>query len=133
MISTHALNAQIKRAGQNFRIRYYTETIGSVWDDERTIAQSGNDFYTSGIFLAIDTRDGSEDQNLFEQGRIRHDDSKIYISGTIATISGAQVFTISTSGLNRVYEPLYITAPEFGPDKVFKKVYVRELKTGSLA
>ena len=127
----------VSQAARPLRIRYYTETIGSVWDDERTFVQSGNDLYTSGIVFKIDSVKGSEDSVLLEQGRIRYDDSKIYVSGNMVTTSGAMVCTIAISGastVERVYEQIREGAnvPQvFGTD-IYKKLYVRQLSTGSL-
>src|SRR3990167_7769662 len=95
-----------KQAGNVFRVRYFTEVIGSVWDDDRTITASGNDVYTSGIILQIDQTRGSEDQVLVEQGRLRYNDSKVYVGSSILTTSGVRVFTISISGLDRVYQEI---------------------------
>ena len=83
VLATDALLHQIRLAGVVFRIRYYTETIGSVWDDERTITGSTS-LYLSGIMEKIDATRGSEDEVLLEQGRIRYDDSKIFIAGSIS-------------------------------------------------
>ena len=54
VLLSNGLNQQIILAGNVFRVRYYTETIGSVWDDDRTLAASGNSLYLSGIILKID-------------------------------------------------------------------------------
>src|SRR3990167_2523219 len=98
MILTDGLIHQTTLAGNVFRIRYYTDAPGSVWDDERTITSSGASLYISGILLQINGTKGSSDQVLLEEGRIRYNDSKIYVNGSIQTTSGARVFTISTSG-----------------------------------
>lgn len=123
-----------RRAGNIFRMRYYTETIGSVWDDNRTLAQSGNDFYTSGVILSIDGSKGSEDQILMEQGRIKYDDSKIYLSGTIPTTSGVRIFTIAISGNDIVYQNVMPgnRVPQYFGQNVYQKIYARVVTTGSL-
>ena len=131
------LNHQIKLAGNVFRVRYYTETIGSVWDDDRTLAKSGNDVYTSGIFLNIDATRGSADQILLEQGRIQYNDSKIYIGSQINTTSGALVFTIAISGassVEKVYKEITpgMIMPQYFANNIYKKLYVRYLDNGSL-
>ena len=134
VLASDALAHQIRLTGNIFRMRYYTESIGSVWDDDRTLTASGNDYYTSGVILSIDNTKGSNDQVLVEQGRIRYDDSKIYISGTIPTTSGVRIFTIAISGVDRVYQnvlPGNIVPQYFGQD-VYQKIYLREITTGSL-
>jgi len=123
-----------KVTGEPIRFRYYTEGIGSVWDDERTLTKSGNDFYISGTFLEINTTKGSDDSVLLEQGRIKHGDTKLIISGGILTTSGALVFTASKSGADIVYEEIEIGghAPSYYGQNAYKIIYMRQLQTGSL-
>lgn len=122
-------------AGRTLRARYYTESIpGSVWDDDRTLTLSGNDLYLSGIVTKIDGK-SSEDQVLLEQGRIRYDDTKLYINGSIQTNSGLRIFTIAISGLNRVYQEVPFGGaylPQYLGTDIYKKIYMREVTTGSL-
>lgn len=134
MLPANGLSFLIKATGEPVRIRYYTETIGSVWDDQRTLTQSGNDFYTSGAFLEIESKYGSDDAVLMEQGRIKHGDVKAVISGSIPTTSGTKVFTLSKSGTDVVYEEILpgLHAPAYYGQNAYKLVYLRELTTGSL-
>lgn len=134
MLVNDGFNHIVRLAGNVFRVRYYTETIGSVWDDERTLVKSGNDLYISGTLHKIDATRGSEDQVLLEQGRIRYDDSKFFINGSISTTSGQKVFTIAVSGLDRVYREITPGAivPQYFGVNAYKKLYVRELPAGSL-
>mgnify|MGYP001586054639 CR=1 FL=1 len=137
VLLSNGLNQQIILAGNVFRVRYYTETIGSVWDDDRTLAASGNSLYLSGIILKIDSTQGNEDQVLLQQGRIRYDDSKIFINGSIQTTSGARVFTIAVSGAStteRVYREITpgVIMPQYAGTNIYKKIYARELPLGSL-
>ena len=134
MLINDGFNHQIRLAGNVFRVRYYTETIGSVWDDERTISASGNDLYISGTIHKIDATKGNEDKVLLEQGRISYGDSKIFINGSIQTTSGARVFTISISGLDKVYREITpgIIMPQFNGTDIYKKLYVRSIPLGSL-
>ena len=69
-----------------------------------------------------------------EQGRISYDDSKVYINGSIVTNSGAQVFTIAISGLNKVYREISpgVIMPQYNGTNIYKKLYVRYLPSGSL-
>lgn len=134
MLPSEALRHQITLAGRPLRIRYYTETIGSVWDDERILSLSGTDIYISGIIQKIDSTKGSEDQVLQEEGRIKFDDSKMFVAGSIDTTSGARIFTISISGLNTVYREITQGAimPQYYGDNIYKKLYLRFLEGGSL-
>lgn len=130
MIAGDALNYSQKNSGQTIRIRYYTESIGSVWDDERTLAQSGNDFYISGVVIDVSGKQGSDDEVLFEEGRLKYGDLKMYLNGSIPTTSGIRVFTMTLSGLNEVYQQLDIglhTSSYLGVPQ-FKKVYLRQIQ-----
>ena len=128
------VNHQIKVAGNILRLRYFTETIGSVWDDDRTLAISGNDLYTSGLFQSIDSTKGSADQVLVEQGRIAYTDSKIYIGSQIDTTSGVKVFTIQISGGTNVFQEIIpgMMMPNYYGNNIYKKCYVRLSNNGSL-
>lgn len=137
MLLANGLNFVTRQAGRPLRVRYYTETIGSVWDDERTLLQSGNDLYISGIIQPIETTKGSTDATLLEEGRLLYGDIKIYINGSIQTTSGARVFTMAISG-NSANEIVYRdilpgmhTAQYFG-DMAYKLLYLRQLEVGSL-
>jgi len=137
MLVSDGLNHITRLTGRPLRIRYYTEGIGSVWDDERTLSKSGADIYISGTIHKIDATRGSEDQVLLEQGRIKYDDTIFYINGSINTTSGARVFTLSISGNSaneRVYREITpgIIMPQFFGTNVYKKVYGRLLPNGSL-
>ena len=130
-----AFRSQVNKAGRPLRIRYLTESYtGSVWDDSRTLAGSGTDLYASGMIINLDSSQGSEDQVLLEQGRIRFNDVKIYMAGSIQTTSGARILTVTISGLNRVYEelPLGVYMPQYFGEDIFKKFYGREVPLGSL-
>ena len=123
----------VKLAGNIFKVRYYTETIGSVWDDDRSLTVSGNDIYTSGVLLTLDSTKGSEDQVLIEQGRIRYNDSKFFVGSEILTTSGIRVFTVSISGAtNSVHDRIYreivpgVNMPQYFALDIYKKIYVRE-------
>ena len=136
---TNGLIHQFNLAGNLLRGRYYTETIqggGSVWDDTNasSFAKSGADLYFSGIILKIDATRGSEDQVLLEQGRVRYDDSKIFVNGSVQTTSGARVFTFAISGLDRVYREIEqgVNMPQYFGMDVYKKVYCRIVDGGSL-
>lgn len=133
MISDGLIHA-ITMAGRPLRIRYYTESIGSVWDDERTLAQSGNDLYISGIIESINATRGSSDEILLEEGRIRFGDQKIFVNGSIQTTSGARVFTIAISGADIVYREITpgVNMPQYFGTDIYKQIYIRELQTGSL-
>lgn len=135
MVLPHnGLNYITKVTGRPVRIRYYTETIGSIWDDERVLAYSGNDIYMSGAFLEVNSTKGSDDSVLLEEGRIKYGDLKLVISGGVQTTSGALVFTASKSGADIVYREIEIGAhaPDYYGLPAYKLIYMRQLQTGSL-
>lgn len=135
-ILTDGLNYVIKIGGQPMRIRYYDDsTIGSVWDDERTITKSGADLYVSGIIQTVNTAKGSSDAFLVEEGRILYSDSKIFIGGSIQTTSGTRIFTIGPSGTaDLVFREISpgINVPIYQGIDTMKAVYLRLLANGSL-
>lgn len=134
MLLQDAFNHQVKIAGTVIRVRYYTETIGSVYDDSRTLSYSGTDIYTSGIIQSLSGQKGSQDQVLMEQGRIKYGDSKIYVGSQIVTTSGAQIFTFSVSGLDKVYQEILpgMQQPQYFGNTFMNAVYVREITNGSI-
>ena len=57
----NGFNKLNRLAGKQIRLRYFTTTIGSVYDDDVTLTQTGNDLWTSGIVLPINATDGSHE------------------------------------------------------------------------
>jgi len=133
VLISDALRYQQKIAGRTLRVRYYTETIGSVWDDERTVALSGTT-HISGTVHKIDTTPGSTDKILLEQGRINFDDTVFFVNGSLDTTSGVKVFTIAISGDDTVYRAMTpgTIQPQYLGDTVYQKIYGRFLPNGSL-
>ena len=134
VLASDAFRLLNKTAGRVLRIRYYTETIGSVWDDDRTTAGSGNDLYVSGMVLNIDSTAGTDDQVLVEEGRIKFNDTKFYVAGSLDTTSGVKIFTVAISGVDAVYRQVTpgLNRPQFLGDSVYKKIYGRLIPGGSL-
>lgn len=134
---SNGFNYATRIAGRPLRIRYYTETIGSVWDDERTLTGSGDNLYISGLIQEVISDKGSDDAVLMEEGRLRYGDSKVYINGSVVTTSGTLVFTLAISG-NSANEIVYreilpgVHKPQFFGDDIYKVIYLRELNLGSL-
>jgi len=119
--------------GNQVRFKYYTNTIGSTtYDDDSTLAITGTSIWTSGIITPIKDSRGSYDAILIEQGKIQITDRIIYISSDIQT-SGIWKVGIG-SPVAREYcmtEGGVILWENQGVN-VYKKVYVKELTTGSL-
>ena len=128
------LNKIITRAGIPIAVKYFTETVGSVWDDDVALTFDSAT-WTSGVILPLDTREGSTDSVLVQQGKLIEQDMRLYVNGSLAfTGSDTQmkVQTGSPSG------EAYSLIPEGGITyqatgvNVYKKVYLRRLTNGSL-
>jgi len=134
VLATDAFRYQTKNAGKTLLLRYYTETVGSVWDDDRTLTRSGTDLYVSGIVENIDSTLGGDDHVLLEEGRIRFDDTKFFVAGSIDTTSGVKAFTLTISGVDDVFHAITpgVIKPQFLGDSVYKKIYGRLIPGGSL-
>ena len=133
VLAQDGFNYVNKLAGNVLRFRYFTETIGSVYDDDRTFTSSGNDFYTSGVIQKIDSTKGSEDQILLEQGRIRYNDVKMYVGSQVETTSGIRIFTVQISGAaSSIHDTIYheilpgMNSPQFFGVDIYRKLYLRE-------
>lgn len=137
MILTDGFNYMNRVGGRPLRIRYYTEFLGGIYDDDRTLTQSGNDLFTSGVIQEINTEKGSDDAVLMQEGRLKYGDRKVFIGSQIQTSSGARVLTIALSGASSV-EVVYrditlgVHSGEFFGQDVWKKVYLRQTDGGSL-
>ena len=127
-------NRIVELGGNQIRIRYFNITPGSVWDDEVTLAQSGSSLWTSGVVQSLNTRQGSSDSVLLQQGKIIDSDKKVYVGGDIlfnGSVQSVDVQIGSPTG------ELYTTIPDGGVVKeveglnVYKKQFIRRL-TGSL-
>lgn len=128
------LNNVVKRAGTSIRVRYYNSVFDEVYDEPIDRLQSGTDLWTSGVVFSLNTRQGSSDSVLLQQGKIIDSDKKIYVNGSL-------LFTGSTQSVDiQVGSPtgdLYTTIEDGGNVKevqglpVYKKQFIRRL-TGSL-
>ena len=129
-----ALRYTMNSQGRIIRLRYYTSTAGSVYDDDRIMTLSGTDLYISGLVQHVNPVQNSQEQILVEQGRIGIDDKKFFIAGSVAGTSGLRVFTIGISGLNEIYEPIIpgTINPQTKDNFVYQIIYGRLLPPGSL-
>ncbi len=125
--------------GQQIRFRYYDVFFTGEYDDDVTLTQSGNDYWTSGVVLPISNSRGSSDAVLLEQGKILTNDTKLYIDGSINT-SGTWKLGLGSNGIG---SPIPITGEysllsegterwDVNATPVLKKLYVRKLLTGSM-
>ena len=126
-------NNIIKKAGKPIGVSYYSQTPGSVWDDEVTLTQSGNTLWTSGIVLPV----GQGDSVLVEQGKLLDSDQRLYVTGSLM-ITGSEFQVEIQLGSATITDEIYTTIPgginpEVENTKIYKKVFIRKLTTGSLA
>ena len=131
-----ALQKIVSRAGTPIRVRYFAITPGSVYDDDVSLSISGNDLWTSGIMLPLSTGVGGADSMLIEQGKVLHNDSKLFLHGSLL-LTGSEMQVKFQIGSPTGDE--YSVIPP-GPIKVsvqnepiYKKVFVRRIgNVGSL-
>jgi hypothetical protein len=129
---------EILRNGTQVRIRYFDFSYGagSYYDDDLTLSQSGTDFYTSGLIFPINSKQGSSEALLVEQGRLLDSDSKLYVVGTVET-SG--LFKIGIGSPQTSTSPQFAMIPEgintykINGSPVYNSIYLRQLTNGSLA
>jgi len=126
---------EVLKYGEQVRFKYYTQILTGEYDDDVTLTQSGNDFWTSGLVSPIDARFGGKDSLLLQQGKVKVDDKKVYVVGTVQT-SGLGMVKIGMGGspTNDQYEILeegQNTQWGINGSIVYKKIYVRYLPNGS--
>ena len=129
------LSKIIDRAGVPIKVAYFTSTIGSVWDDDVTLTQSGTNLWTSGVILTIDATRGSWDSVLVEQGKLIDGDVKLFTHGSLlVTGSELQVrIMVGSPGVEYSTIPEGAIAPEVQGTRIYKKVYLRQVgNCGSL-
>jgi len=131
----YGLQTLIGRAGKQIRIRYYNETIGSVYDDELVLTPSGNDVWTSGIVLPINNSKGTYENLLIEQGKMNPWAQRMYVHGSLLFESGALRVKVGVGSPNEEQFSIVsiggITA-ETNNSKIYKKMYIERLPNGSL-
>lgn len=137
MIATNLQNGFQKvldRAGTQIRIRRYTETIGSVYDDDVTLAFS-SDTWTSGIVLAVKGKGGSFESVLMEQGKLVDGDIKLFVSGAVTFTDVGSIVKVGIgSPVTKEYTPIPIGIKKQSVSSVdiYRKGYFRQINNGSL-
>ena len=63
--------AEAMKFGKQIRLRYYNQSIGSVYDDDVSLTFQ-SDTWTSGVILAVKGIRGSFESVLMEQGNQLH-------------------------------------------------------------
>ena len=125
--------AGIIQYGKQFRFRYFTVTAGSnTYDDDVTIAKSGNDVWVSGLNFPVKGEGGSNDAQLLSQGLIQLNDQKLYVNGSIDTSGTFLVGVGSPATQEMALTSGGVQALELEDNKVYKKLFLRHLTAGSL-
>ena len=123
------MNKIIHVAGRPIMLQFYSQTVGSVWNDEVSLVQSGADLWTSGVILPLDNSKGSADSFLVEQGKITNDDIKLFTHGSLLFIGNDLKVRIQLGSENPLYYsfigPITRTEVQGGP--VYKKVFIRQI------
>lgn len=128
---------EILSYGEQIRFKYYNTSFGagSYYDDNVTYTQSGNDYWTTGLLLPLNTRYGSREALLLQQGKLQIEDKKLYIDSVVQT-SGLAPIKIGTTGspTTRQYEILeqgQVTEWDINGSPIYKRAYVRFIPNGS--
>lgn len=132
---TGGFNSIVSQAGRPITVRYFNEVIGSVWDDDTILTQSGADVVTSGIVMVMNTQEGSQDSVLVQQGKLQDNDKRLFVNGSLlitGSDSQCKIFLGSVAGDVYSTIPLGGIAPEVEGIPIYKKVYIRRLTNGSL-
>ena len=128
----------LDKAGELIRIRYFSQEPGSVWDDEVTLTMiTGSELWISGIVLPLNTAGTktSEDVVLLEQGKLRNQDQKLYVNGSLDFTGIGSNFTVRI-GMNGSPIPTenYTMIPlggipyEVEGTQIYKKIFIRKTR-----
>jgi hypothetical protein len=130
----NGLNHLISKTGTQIRINYYTQSIGSVYDDDVILTKSGNSLWTSGVILPINNMNNKYESLLVEQGKLRTDDSILFTHGSLSFTGSQFKVSIMVGSPGEVYSILEpgIISPQVNGTRIYKKVYLRLLTNGSL-
>lgn len=131
---TGGVDRLITAAGTQIRIEYFEPTIGSVWDDDTTWAQSGNSLWTSGIIYPLRLREGSRESVLLQQGKLIDSDKTLWTNGSLSLTGSSLSVTIMVGSPGDLYSTIEEggQAWEVEGQPVYMKQWIRRLTTGSL-
>lgn len=133
-----ALQKIIERAGTPIRIQYFTSTIGSIYDDDIILSQSGTNLWTSGIVLPLNSNRNSSDSILVEQGKLINDDKKLFVHGSLIFTGSEMSVSIRVGSpgndkSNQYTLLAYSQRYDVQNIPIYKQVYLRQIGgTGSL-
>jgi len=128
-------NSIVNKGGVICNFQYMHKTIGSVWDDSVTLT-NGSSVWTSGIVFPLNGTNSSKDFVLVEQGLLRPNDLKLFVSGALDfnMYAGSDCMKIqvgSPTGTKYFVIPEGVQAWGVNDTSIFKKAYIRSLRTGS--
>ena len=121
--------------GEQVRFKYYNTSYVGDYDDDVSYAQSGTDYWVSGLVMPINAKFGGYDSLLLQQGKITLDDKKLYVNGEVQT-SGLAPIKIGMTGSppTKEYEILgdgQVIQWHMNGSPIYKKCYIRMLNSGS--
>ena len=123
----------MNKAGRIIKIEKFTRIYDADYDEVESLKTSSTT-WTSGIILPLSSSTSSSEKILLEQGLLKTDDSKLFVSGNITfTNEGKDVKIQIGSPTGDSYSIMLpgIENPEFQGVTIYRKVYIRAL-TGSL-
>ena len=129
-----ALNRTIELAGTQVRIRYFNQVFDQTYDEAEDLIQSGVNIWISGVVIPVNSREGSKDSVLLQQGKLIDSDKKLYVNGSISFTGSFDNVDIQ---LGSPTGDLFTTVPDGGimweaeGIPVYKQQFIRKL-TGSL-
>ena len=129
-------NSALDKAGELIRLRYFSQEPGSVWDDDVGLTMiTGSELWISGIVLPLDIAGAntSEDVVLLEQGKLRTQDQRLYVNGSLDFTGVGSNFTVSI-GMNGSPNPIeHYTMIQLGGipyevegTQIYKKIFIRK-------
>ena len=131
----YGFNHILNKASDTLKIRYYSQSAGSVYDDDMALTQSGNAVWISGIVLSLQGITSSTDANLLEQGKLINSDQKVFVNGSVAltgSILQVKIQIGSPTGNQHSMIPDGAQVYEANGIPIYKKFYIRYLTNGSL-
>ena len=123
----------LSKAGTQISVRYYDVVYDTVYDEQTSLVLSGT-LWTSGVNMPINSRRGSEDSVLLEQGNVQSKDRKLYVNGSLDMTGPDQVIKVQ---IGSPTGDIYTTIPlggivyEVTGTDIYKRQYLTLLNTGS--
>jgi hypothetical protein len=127
-------NQSVSEFGSQIRARYFNVSgADASFDDDVVLTQSGIDIWTSGVIQPISNEEGSNDAQLMEQGNLINNDLRLYVQGSFQTSGTFRIGLGSpiTAEYGLSFEK-GVTNWEVGGTSIYKRIYLRQLTTGSL-